>query len=87
MTAERTALEPCPHCGCNVSASYMGSSDWEVNHLDEHGVMKEHSAECVDVTIYARASSADWDRDPDAEWNMMAAKWNRRQPALKAAKV
>jgi hypothetical protein len=76
--AAQISLSPCPHCGGRVSASYCGSSDWEIFHVDENGDAKEQDAECVSVTIYARASSAEWDADDNAEWNIMALKWNRR---------
>lgn len=75
--AERAKLGQCPFCGSDVTADYIGSSDWEIVHVkngvrnDEHG--------CIDHTIWARASSAQWDADDNAEWNMMAERWNRRQ--------
>jgi hypothetical protein len=74
-----TDLLPCPFCGGPVSATYEGSSDWQISHLDEAGRVKEFSAECVDVTIHARATEEQWERDENAERNIMAAKWNARR--------
>lgn len=74
--AEHAKLLPCPFCGGDVHANYEGSSDWEIVHLKDGE--RDDGHECVNVSFWVRASSAQWDKDEHAEWNMMAERWNRR---------
>lgn len=76
---EKVNLRPCPLCGGKVHATYEGSSEWSVHHLDDSGERLDYDFTCVGYfPIWVRASDAEWSSDDNAEWNKMAEKWNRR---------